>query len=186
VRTAIRVARIGLPCHRAASRLVGGIHSTLMWAYKEWQTPTQRREKGPPMDTDTRTSPPTTRSRRDVGTFEPPTAGAPGILRPSTPSAPRTAGGSTAATAMAPLFGVLFTEGIPVRFEFWDGSSLGPDDGAGTVHVRSADAINRLMWAPGELGLARAYVTGDLELEGDIYQALRALHAAAPADLNPL
>jgi cyclopropane-fatty-acyl-phospholipid synthase len=85
---------------------------------------------------------------------------------------------------MVPLFEALFTDGPPVRFEFWDGSSLGPDDGAGTVHVRSADAINRLLWAPGELGLARAYVTGELELEGDIYQLLRALQQAAPSDLK--
>jgi cyclopropane-fatty-acyl-phospholipid synthase len=136
------------------------------------------------MDTETRTSPPTTRSRRDVGTYEPSTPDAPTTLTPSTPSAPRTPTGATAATAIAPLLGALFTDGIPVRFEFWDGSSLGPDDGAGTVHVRSADAINRLLWAPGELGLARAYVTGDLELEGDLYQVLRSLHAAAPPDLK--
>jgi cyclopropane-fatty-acyl-phospholipid synthase len=85
---------------------------------------------------------------------------------------------------MTPLLGTLFSDGLPVRFAFWDGSSVGPADGVGTVHVRSADAINRLLWAPGELGLARSYVTGDLDLEGDIYQVLRALQHAAPADLK--
>jgi cyclopropane-fatty-acyl-phospholipid synthase len=130
------------------------------------------------MDTDTRTSPQTTRATPNVGTFESPT---PSPARTVTPSPPR---GATAASAMAPLLGALFTDGLPVRFEFWDASSLGPDDGAGTVYVRSADAINRLLWAPGELGLARAYVTGDLDLDGDIYQVLRALQKAAPPDLK--
>jgi cyclopropane-fatty-acyl-phospholipid synthase len=72
----------------------------------------------------------------------------------------------------------------PVRFEFYDGSTLGPDGGPGTVRVRSADAFRRLVWAPGELGLARAFVAGDLELEGDIVALLRLLQDAAPPDLR--
>ena len=81
---------------------------------------------------------------------------------------------------MAPFLGAFFDDGIPVRLEFWDGSAIGPTDGPGTVLVRSADAINRLLWAPGELGLARAYVTGDLDMDGDIFEVLRALHDGSP------
>jgi cyclopropane-fatty-acyl-phospholipid synthase len=36
-------------------------------------------------------------------------------------------------------------------------------------------AVRRLVWAPGELGLARAYVAGDIDLEGDVFATLEAL-----------
>jgi cyclopropane-fatty-acyl-phospholipid synthase len=71
----------------------------------------------------------------------------------------------------------------PVRFEFWDGTSLGPAGGH-VLEVRSPDAVRRLLWAPGELGLARAFVEGDLSFRGDIFEMLALLHAAAPADLR--
>ncbi|MFG6296404.1 class I SAM-dependent methyltransferase, partial [Streptomyces rochei] len=40
------------------------------------------------------------------------------------------------------------------------------------VVLRSPDALRRLLWQPGELGLAEAYVTGDLDVEGDLADAL--------------
>ena len=83
---------------------------------------------------------------------------------------------SSIAEAMQPLFALLFGTQLPVCFAFWDGSSLGPTDGPGTVRVRSADAIRRVAWAPGELGVSRAFVAGDLEIEGDTFAVLRALH----------
>jgi cyclopropane-fatty-acyl-phospholipid synthase len=89
-----------------------------------------------------------------------------------------------AATAMTPLLHALFGSRLPVRFRFWDGSALGPEDGPGTVIVRSPSALSRMLWAPGELGLGRAYVTGELETEGDIFTVLQTLHAAAPPDLK--
>ena len=36
----------------------------------------------------------------------------------------------------------------------------------------SRRALRRLLWAPGELGLARAYVTGDIDVEGDLADGL--------------
>jgi len=60
---------------------------------------------------------------------------------------------------------------LPVRIRAWDGSEAGP---AGPVLViRSRRALRRLMWAPGELGLARAFVAGDLDVDGDLGQGLR-------------
>src|SRR5262249_54077621 len=56
-----------------------------------------------------------------------------------------------------------------------DGSKAGPADAAVTVHVRSVDALRYAVTAPGELGLARAYVSGQLEIEGDPYLLLRLL-----------
>lgn len=67
---------------------------------------------------------------------------------------------------------------LPVRLRTWDGSETGPAD-APVVVVRSRRALRHLLWQPGELGLARAYVTGELDVEGDLAQGLRAMWAAA-------
>ena len=45
-----------------------------------------------------------------------------------------------------------------VRLRAWDGSEAGPADGARLV-LRVPRALRRLLWSPGELGLAQAYVT---------------------------
>nr|MDT0660525.1 cyclopropane-fatty-acyl-phospholipid synthase family protein [Micromonospora sp. DSM 115978] len=94
----------------------------------------------------------------------------------------RGAGTGTVAAAFDPLLRVVLGDRIPVRFTFWDGSGVGPSDGPGTVAVRSPRALRRLFWSPGELGLGRAYVAGDLDLTGDVYATLRALQTAAPRD----
>ncbi|GAA3118630.1 class I SAM-dependent methyltransferase [Streptomyces rectiviolaceus] len=60
---------------------------------------------------------------------------------------------------------------LPVRIRAWDGSEAGPPGGP-TLVVRNRRALRRLMWKPGELGLARAWVAGDLDVEGDLYAAL--------------
>ena len=52
---------------------------------------------------------------------------------------------------------------LPVRLRAWDGSEAGPAD-APLVELRSPDAVRRLLWRPGELGAAQAYVTGELEV----------------------
>ncbi|MFI9762927.1 class I SAM-dependent methyltransferase [Streptomyces sp. NPDC051963] len=60
---------------------------------------------------------------------------------------------------------------LPVRIRAWDGSQAGPP-GAPTLVVRNRRAVRRLLWKPGELGLARAWVAGDLDIDGDLYSAL--------------
>ncbi|MER7107835.1 cyclopropane-fatty-acyl-phospholipid synthase family protein [Streptomyces sp. NPDC000229] len=60
---------------------------------------------------------------------------------------------------------------LPVRIRAWDGSEAGPPGGPVLV-VRHRRALRRLMWKPGELGLARAWVAGELDVEGDLYEAL--------------
>jgi cyclopropane-fatty-acyl-phospholipid synthase len=80
----------------------------------------------------------------------------------------------------------LFGAQLPVRFVFWDGSAAGPTEGPGTVKVCSVDGIRRIAWAPGELGVARAFVAGDLEVEGNMFAVLRALHQGAQRDLQAL
>ncbi len=82
------------------------------------------------------------------------------------------------ASQLGPLFASLFPQGSPVAFSFWDGSRLGPGGGPGEVVVHHKTALRRLLWAPGELGLARAYVSGEIDLEGDIYAILASLNEA--------
>ncbi|MFE9679625.1 class I SAM-dependent methyltransferase [Streptomyces sp. NPDC006259] len=60
---------------------------------------------------------------------------------------------------------------FPLRIRAWDGSQAGPPDAPALV-VRHRRAIRRLLFKPGELGLARAWVAGDLDVEGDLYTAL--------------
>ena len=55
---------------------------------------------------------------------------------------------------------------IPIGLRAYDGSVLGPSDPPRTLHLRTPRAAAYLATAPGELGLARAYVAGDLEVEG--------------------
>jgi cyclopropane-fatty-acyl-phospholipid synthase len=61
---------------------------------------------------------------------------------------------------------------LPVRIRAWDGSEAGPRE-APVVVLRSPRALRRVLWRPGELGLARAYVSGDLDVEGDLTEGLR-------------
>ncbi|MGH9303205.1 MAG: class I SAM-dependent methyltransferase, partial [Acidimicrobiales bacterium] len=61
---------------------------------------------------------------------------------------------------------------LPVRFEGYDGSAAGPIDAPARIVLKSKDALRRIATRPGELGFARAYVAGDLEVEGDIFAVL--------------
>ncbi|CAM3928485.1 cyclopropane-fatty-acyl-phospholipid synthase family protein [Nocardioides marinus] len=77
---------------------------------------------------------------------------------------------------------------LPVRLRCWDGSEfVPPGDPAASpvVELRSPDAVRRLLWHPGELGAAQAYVTGELdvpEVDGwDLDKALTHAFAVAAA-----
>jgi cyclopropane-fatty-acyl-phospholipid synthase len=69
---------------------------------------------------------------------------------------------------------------LPIAVRAYDGSRLGPRDAPATLLVRSPAVFRRLVTAPGELGLGRAYVSGELDVEGDLYTALRALRDRIP------
>src|SRR5215208_2258792 len=54
----------------------------------------------------------------------------------------------------------------PFAIEFWDGSSLPSTNGGGpTFRVQSRKAVAHALRAPGQLGIGRAYVTGDIALD---------------------
>ena len=69
----------------------------------------------------------------------------------------------------------LMPDGLPFRFTAYDGSSTGPADSPFHVHLESERGLSYLLTAPGDLGVARAYVSGDLSLEG--------VHPGNPYDL---
>lgn len=73
-----------------------------------------------------------------------------------------------------PLVHALLGGDPPITIELWDGSRLGPPPQASpaVVRVRHRRALRRLMWQPNELGLGRAYVAGEIDVEGDIFAAL--------------
>jgi len=81
----------------------------------------------------------------------------------------------TVADRLARMLTLVLGEDAPaLRLRGWDGSEAGPAD-APVVQVLSRDAVRRLVRHPDELGLARAYVSGDLDVPGDLYAALEAL-----------
>jgi cyclopropane-fatty-acyl-phospholipid synthase len=73
---------------------------------------------------------------------------------------------------LASVVASLIGDDPPVAVEFYDGSRLGPPDPTATVVVRRPEALARIVTAPGELGFARAYVSGDVEIDGDIYAVI--------------
>src|SRR4051795_7593711 len=81
---------------------------------------------------------------------------------------------------LAPLLELVFSGAPPVRFECWDGSTIGPENPPATLRLRNPDALRRMLWSPDELGLGRAYVAGDVDLDGDVVEAMRALQITPP------
>jgi len=86
--------------------------------------------------------------------------------------------------ALADVFERVAGPGAPVEFQAYDGSAAG-EPGAGIkVTVRSPVAVSYLAQAPGALGLARAYVSGHLDVDGDMYTALVRMSRAQITDLG--
>jgi cyclopropane-fatty-acyl-phospholipid synthase len=77
-----------------------------------------------------------------------------------------------AAQVVGDLIQTLFGSPSALNVRCWDGSELRGAPGAPTLVVRNRRALRRFIYSPNELGLARAYVSGDLDIEGDIYAAL--------------
>ena len=79
--------------------------------------------------------------------------------------------------SIADAFTSLLRDDMPLRFSAYDGSSTGPEDSSMELALLNQRGLAYLLTAPGELGMVRAYVTGDLELRGvhpgDPYEILR-------------
>jgi cyclopropane-fatty-acyl-phospholipid synthase len=92
-------------------------------------------------------------------------------------SAPTTTPGDDVAPRLAAVVRPLFGGDLPVRLRAWDGSETGPL-GAPVLVIRDPAALRRLAYRPGELGLAQAYVTGEIDVEGDLLDGFRRVWAA--------
>lgn len=84
---------------------------------------------------------------------------------------------------VAEIIETLITPPNPFRWVAFDGSTTGPEDAEYTVRITSPEGLSYIATAPGDVGLARAYITGGLELEGEhlahpygIFDSLRSLY----------
>jgi cyclopropane-fatty-acyl-phospholipid synthase len=73
---------------------------------------------------------------------------------------------------VADLLRKLLGPDLPVAVVAYDGSRLGPVDARTTLVVRSPDAVRRIVTAPNELGFGRAYVAGELEVDGSVFDVI--------------
>ncbi|NMO01957.1 class I SAM-dependent methyltransferase [Gordonia sp. TBRC 11910] len=69
-------------------------------------------------------------------------------------------------------------EELPIGLHAWDGSSTGPAD-VPAIRLNTARVLARQLWAPGELGAAQSFVAGELDVDGDLSEALARVWAAA-------
>ncbi|CAB4732264.1 MAG: methyltransferase domain-containing protein [Actinobacteria bacterium] len=86
---------------------------------------------------------------------------------------------TTPTLSIGDAVGALLRDGLPVRFTAYDGSSAGPEDAEIGLELVNQRGLSYLLTAPGDLGMARAYVSGDLVVHGvhpgDPYDAMRLL-----------
>jgi cyclopropane-fatty-acyl-phospholipid synthase len=71
-----------------------------------------------------------------------------------------------------------------ISFRAYDGSQAGDPAAPATITVRTPTAVSYLAQAPGGLGLARAYVSGHLDVDGDMYTVLSQVSGAQRINLK--
>src|SRR5215217_5087456 len=82
----------------------------------------------------------------------------------------------TAAAVLAPLAARIDAKipaGRPLGLRFWDGSELPGPPGAPVLVVNSPTAIARVIHERSELGFGRAWVAGEIDVEGDLGETLK-------------
>jgi len=87
-------------------------------------------------------------------------------------------------TPIAPVLAKVIGPGQPIAFEAYDGSSAGPAGALSRVIVKDPRALNYVATAPSDLGLARAYVSGCMDLEGDMFTTLEMLAGETVGSLS--
>jgi cyclopropane-fatty-acyl-phospholipid synthase len=86
---------------------------------------------------------------------------------------------------LAEVFERAIGRDAPLEFTAYDGSRAGDRNAPVRVHVKSPLALSHLASAPGELGLARAYISGSLDIIGNMYQALASMSASTLVTIPP-
>src|SRR2546427_11405214 len=85
---------------------------------------------------------------------------------------------------LAEVFENMVGPDAPVEFRAYDGSASGTAGAPVRITVRSPVAVSYLAQAPGSLGLARAYVSGHIDVDGDMYTALARMTPAHQVHLS--
>jgi cyclopropane-fatty-acyl-phospholipid synthase len=86
--------------------------------------------------------------------------------------------------ALAEVFQAIAGPDAPVEFKAYDGSTAGSPDSPIKITIRSPVAVSYLAQAPGALGLARAYVSGHLDVDGNMFTALSRLSKAQETQVS--
>jgi cyclopropane-fatty-acyl-phospholipid synthase len=77
--------------------------------------------------------------------------------------------------ALADVFESIAGPDAPVEFRAYDSSRAGAEGSPVRITIRTPAAVRYLAQAPGAMGLARAYVSGNIDVDGDMYTALARL-----------
>ena len=92
-------------------------------------------------------------------------------------------GPRTAADILRRVFG-----SVPASFAFrlWDGGEVrfGPDRPVCTVVLKSPEVFVALMRDPSPGHFAEAYVSGEIDLEGDLYKTMQVANAIEGLELS--
>ena len=67
---------------------------------------------------------------------------------------------------IADMFASFMPEGFPLRIKAYDGSAAGPPDAEIEMELLNERGLSYILTAPGDLGMGRAYVAGDLVAHG--------------------
>jgi cyclopropane-fatty-acyl-phospholipid synthase len=87
--------------------------------------------------------------------------------------------------SVADLLADLLGPDLPIAVQAYDGSTCGTAGSRTTLFVRSPDALRRVITAPNELGFGRAYVAGDFEVDGDIFDVLEVVRRVEGLRVGP-
>jgi cyclopropane-fatty-acyl-phospholipid synthase len=88
----------------------------------------------------------------------------------------RRAPATTGLTTVGDIAATVTQGPLPFRLTAFDGSAVGPSEGPG-LHINNRRALTYVVTAPGDLGLVRAYVSGDIDFvnthPADPYELLK-------------
>lgn len=91
----------------------------------------------------------------------------------------------TVAESLLPLVRAAVGPEVPIEIRGWDGSRTGPPNTQWAIKFNNRRGLRRLLWAPNELGFARAYVSGDIEIEGDLLAGMEVLERLSNPTRGP-
>jgi len=86
--------------------------------------------------------------------------------------------------ALAEVFERIAGADALVEFRAYDGSRAGAEGSPVRITVKSPAAVKYLAQAPGEMGLARAFVAGHIDVDGDMHTALARMASVQRTDLS--